>query len=144
MLPVASVNRAMTISLELVVARELARRAKIAAFDGWRRLRHSRRMVERRWLGWLHYHGHLLVALLLFWRKLAKQECDKLTMMGHRRRACIRACVDSRSAMLTMMSHGRRAIIRACNEPPATIHDEPQATIHRRERLWATDDDPHA
>ena len=199
MLPVANVNPAMTISLDLVVAQELARRPYEAFFVwrrikhsrirverscmgwmqyhchllvdilrflrnlakpkrdklavvchrrpyvaffvcfAWRRIRHSRIMVERRWRGWEEYHGHFLVAILRFWRK---RKNDKLAILSHRRCSCIRACIDSRSAMQTMMSHRRIEIIRACMEPPATIHDEPQATSHRRERLWATDDDP--
>ena len=226
MLPVANVNPAMTISLDLVVARELARRPYEAFFVwrrikhsrirverscmgwmqyhchllvdilrflrnlakpkrdklavvchrrpyvaffvcfAWRRIRHSRIMVERRWRGWEEYHGHFLVAILRFWRK---QKNDKLFTLSHRRHTCIRACKESRGAMQTMMSHRRIELIRACmtppatshrrttshrrrssslesvareREPPATIHDEPQATSHRRERLWATDDDP--
>ena len=55
------------ISLELIVERELAARAKRAVFDGWRGLRQLRRRVERRWLSWLSFNGHLLFALVRIW-----------------------------------------------------------------------------
>ena len=59
----------MPISLELIVERELAARAKRAVFDAWGRLVRPilRRRVERRWLSWLRFNGLLLRALLRVW-----------------------------------------------------------------------------
>ena len=59
----------MPISLELIVERELAARAKRAVFDAWGRLTRPilRRRVERRWLSWLRFNGLLLRALLRVW-----------------------------------------------------------------------------
>ena len=65
--PLASSSHMYPFSLELVVERELDFRAKGAAFDGWRGLRPLRRRVERRWLSWLSFNGHLLFALVRIW-----------------------------------------------------------------------------
>jgi hypothetical protein len=59
----------MPISLELIVERELAARANRAVFDAWRGLLQLRRRVERRWLSWLSFNGHLLLAIVGLWAR---------------------------------------------------------------------------
>ena len=65
----ATAFKAMPISLELIVEREVAARAKRAVFDAWRGLvlPALRRRVEARWLSRLRFNGLLLRVLLRTW-----------------------------------------------------------------------------
>ena len=63
------------ISLEKIVERELAARAKRAVVDGWLGLLQLRRRVEGRWLRWSSFTAHLLFALVRIWRYGRQDQC---------------------------------------------------------------------